>query len=181
MRTVVMAVCGVVLGCAVFAMMSGEQLATSSVPRSYTTWSSYGGSPDQSRYSSLKQIDTSNVARLEVAWTYDTGEAGGLQTQPIVVDGILFGYTPTHKTFAVKAGTGEILWTFDSKIPGRGPESWAHVLGERQRPPRLRGGRSIRLRARCGDRQAHRIVRPRPGGSISVRDSVAIRLRSRSG
>ena len=116
-----MAVCGVVLGCAVFAMMSGEQLATSSVPRSYTTWSSYGGSPDQSRYSSLKQIDTSNVARLEVAWTYDTGEAGGLQTQPIVVDGILFGYTPTHKTFAVKAGTGEILWTFDSEIPGRGP------------------------------------------------------------
>ena len=70
---------------------------------------------------SLTQINRGNVARLQVAWSYDTGETGGLQTQPIVVDGILYGYTPTQKTFAVRAATGEHLWTFDPKIVGRGP------------------------------------------------------------
>ncbi len=90
-------------------------------PGDYRGWAGYGGGPEQMRYSSLTQINRSNVARLEVAWSYDTGETGGLQTQPIVVDGILYGYTPTQKTFALRAATGEHLWTFDPKIVGRGP------------------------------------------------------------
>ena len=56
-----------------------------------------------------------------MAWSYDTRESGGLQTQPIVVDGVLYAYTPTHKTFALRAATGEHLWTFDPKIEERGP------------------------------------------------------------
>jgi quinoprotein glucose dehydrogenase len=86
----------------------------------YAGWTHYGGSPDQVRYSSLRQIDKTNVSRLAVAWTYDAGEAGGLQTQPIVEGDVLFGYTPTHKTFALRAATGELLWTFDPKIEERG-------------------------------------------------------------
>lgn len=90
-------------------------------PRDYRGWSAYGGTPRQIRYSSLTQINRRNVTRLVVAWTYDTGEAGALQTQPIVVDGVLYGYTPTHKTFAIRADTGAPLWTFDSGIGGSGP------------------------------------------------------------
>ena len=45
----------------------------------------------QVRYSTLTQINRTNVRQLAVAWTYDSGESGGLQTQPIVVDGVLFG------------------------------------------------------------------------------------------
>src|SRR5262245_23287560 len=93
---------------------------TSSSPR-YTTWSAYGGTPDQIRYSALKQITRDNVKQLQVAWTYDSGERGGLQTQPIVAAGVLYGYTPTHKAFALRADTGELLWTFDSGIRGQGP------------------------------------------------------------
>jgi quinoprotein glucose dehydrogenase len=84
-------------------------------------WPAYGGGPAQMRYSSLRQINRANVKQLEVAWTYDSREAGGLQTQPIVVDDVLYAYTPSHKTFAVRAATGELLWTFDSHIQGRGP------------------------------------------------------------
>src|SRR5258708_19596437 len=39
-------------------------------------WPSYGGDPGGSRHSPLTQIDRANVARLEVAWTFHTGEAG---------------------------------------------------------------------------------------------------------
>jgi quinoprotein glucose dehydrogenase len=84
-------------------------------------WPAYGGGPAQMRYSSLRQINRANVKQLQVAWTYDSGETGGLQTQPVVVDGVLYAYTPSHKTFAVRAATGELLWTFDSHIQGRGP------------------------------------------------------------
>ena len=81
----------------------------------------YGGGPEQTRYSRLAQIDRTNVKQLEVAWTYDTGEPGAMQTQPIVVGDVLYGYTPTHKAFAVNAATGAPLWTFDSGIRGSGP------------------------------------------------------------
>ncbi len=86
----------------------------------YRGWKTYGGTPDQIRYSALDQIDRSNVHELEVAWMYDTGEAGDLQTQPIVVDGVLYAYTPTHKTIALDAATGALLWQFDSGIEGTG-------------------------------------------------------------
>ena len=99
---------------------STQTPARSATRADYTGWAAYGGSPDQIRYSSLKQINTANVKQLAVAWTYDSGESGGLQTQPIVAGGVLYAYTPTHKTFAVRAGTGEPLWTFDPGIVGRG-------------------------------------------------------------
>lgn len=89
----------------------------------------YGGGPQQNRYSPLKQINRSNVKQLELAWTYDTGEPGAMQTQPVVVGDVLYGYTPTHKTFAVNAATGKQLWMFDPGIRGSGPNrgvmSWS--------------------------------------------------------
>ena len=86
----------------------------------YKGWRTYGGTPDQIRYSALDQINRSNVSKLAVAWMYDTGEGGDLQTQPIVIDGVLYAYTPTHKTIALDAATGQLLWQFDSGIEGRG-------------------------------------------------------------
>ena len=81
----------------------------------------YGGGPEQIRYSPLKQIDRTNVKQLQLSWTYDTGENGAMQTQPLVVGDVLFGYTPSQKMFAVNAATGTHLWTFDSGIKSTGP------------------------------------------------------------
>ena len=102
------------------AAISAAPASQQRQPARPSEWPAYGGGPEQIRYSPLDQINKSNVARLAVAWTYDTGESGGLQTQPLVIGGVLFGYTPTHQTFALRAATGEHLWTFDSGIKGRG-------------------------------------------------------------
>ena len=85
-------------------------------------WSRYGGAPENDHYSSLAQINRKNVNRLEVAWSFDTGEEGGLQTSPLEVDGVLYGITPTQKIFALDAATGKLFWKFDSGIRGTQPD-----------------------------------------------------------
>ena len=62
------------------------------------------------------------MRRLGVAWTFDTEEPGGLQTSPIVVEGLLYGITPTQKVFALNAATGKLLWKFESGIRGTQPD-----------------------------------------------------------
>lgn len=99
-------------------------------------WPVYGGGAEQHHYSPLAEINRSNVAQLKTAWTYDTGEPGGrrlqrsLETSPIVVNGVLYGYTPSQKVFALNAATGRRLWKFDSGIadeqPNRGLAYWSN-------------------------------------------------------
>ena len=92
-------------------------------------WPSYGGVPENTHYSGLAQINRDNVKQLAVAWSYDTGEEGGLQTSPVIVDGVLYGLTPTQKVLALEAATGKQLWKFDSGVngsqPNRGLAYWA--------------------------------------------------------
>ncbi|HKB43813.1 MAG TPA: PQQ-binding-like beta-propeller repeat protein, partial [Chitinophagaceae bacterium] len=78
-------------------------------------WRFYGGNQAGNRYSPLAQINLKNVKNLQLAWTYDTGENGEMQTQPIVVNGIFYGVTATMKLFALDPATGKELWKFDPK------------------------------------------------------------------
>jgi quinoprotein glucose dehydrogenase len=100
----------------------GACIALTATCFAQTDWPGYGGGPAGLRYSPLTQINRANVARLRVAWSYDCQDgAGDPQTQPLMVDGVLFGVTPRHKIFALDAATGKRLWQFDSGIAARGP------------------------------------------------------------
>ncbi len=83
----------------------------------YTGWTDYAGTKDGARYSSLTQIDTSNVQLLKMVWELKTGESDSanktqIQCNPIVVDSILYGATPRKNFFAADAATGKIKWLF---------------------------------------------------------------------
>ena len=52
------------------------------VTRSFKTWGQYLGGADSSQYSAPDQIDKRNVARLEVAWTYSTGDSRSYRFNP---------------------------------------------------------------------------------------------------
>jgi len=81
------------------------------------------GGPDNIRYSPLKQITPANVDRLRVAWTFDSGDAfkdSEMQSNPIVVDGVLYATTPKMRVLALNAETGREIWNFDPS-DGQGP------------------------------------------------------------
>jgi quinoprotein glucose dehydrogenase len=79
-------------------------------------WRHYLGDMASTQYSVLNQIDRSNVARLEVAWTFDTGGVGEFQTNNLVVNGVLFTAAPGGRhVIALNAATGEEIWRFDPR------------------------------------------------------------------
>ena len=95
-------------------------------------WPTYLGDKSASHYSTLSQITPENVNQLEIAWTWNAGDAPeGDQTQiqcnPLVIDGVLYGTTPKLKLFALEAATGRELWRFEPQEPNgvnRGVAFW---------------------------------------------------------
>src|SRR6266536_6324683 len=78
-------------------------------------WPMHGGT-NNLRYSPLSQINRDNVTKLQVAWTYDSHDAfkgSEMQSNPVVVDGLLYATTPTLKVVALDAATGRERWKFD--------------------------------------------------------------------
>ena len=85
-------------------------------------WRVYLGGKERNLYSSLKQINRDNVAELQVAWSYETGDKAEYQANNLIVDGILYTPTPGRKVVALDAATGAVRWTWDpaKEGPGRG-------------------------------------------------------------
>jgi quinohemoprotein ethanol dehydrogenase len=85
--------------------------------RTSEDWITYGLNHQETRYSQLKQIDTTNVSKLGLAWTYEIGPGGGNQeATPLVSNGVLYSITQWSVTFAVDARTGKELWRYDPQI-----------------------------------------------------------------
>ncbi|QJW89254.1 PQQ-binding-like beta-propeller repeat protein [Spirosoma taeanense] len=93
-----------------------HQNPTDTKPNDYTNWGEYLGGPDRSHYSALTQITPENVGKLKVAWTYAAPDSGQIQTNPIIVDGVLYGVTPTVQAFALDAATGKEIWRFGDPL-----------------------------------------------------------------
>jgi purine nucleosidase len=125
------ALCAFAAGC--LFVFPAVALSHGGVRTADQNWAAYGGDPENTHYSPLQEINRGKVKNLRVAWQYDTGETGGLETSPLIVEGMLYGITPSQKIFALDAGTGKLLWKFDSGVPGtqpdRGLAHWSNPAG----------------------------------------------------
>ncbi len=80
-------------------------------------WLTYGQNQGETRYSPLNQINTSNVGRLGLAWSYDVGPGGGTQeSTPLVWNGTMFSVTNWSIVFALDARTGKEKWRWDPDV-----------------------------------------------------------------
>jgi quinoprotein glucose dehydrogenase len=117
MRISLRRVLGLVLVPALVAVAGWSMRAAQSGPavEGDIDWPVNGGL-DNIRHSTLAQINSRTVATLGVAWTYDSHDAfkgSEMQSNPIVVDGVLYATTPTMKVIALDAANGHEVWTFD--------------------------------------------------------------------
>jgi quinoprotein glucose dehydrogenase len=87
-------------------------------------WPFYGGDQAGTKFSPLADVNTSNVARLAVAWEWTNGEKaledfgtrpGNFQTTPLMIDNVLYLSTPYNRVVALNPETGAQLWAFDPK------------------------------------------------------------------
>ncbi|ROR14556.1 membrane-bound PQQ-dependent dehydrogenase, glucose/quinate/shikimate family [Erwinia sp. JUb26] len=84
-------------------------------------WSAYGGTTDGLRFSQLNQITKDNVNKLDVAWTYHTGDLRDpaqdaseytFEATPLKVNGALYLCTPHNEVHALNPETGELKWKY---------------------------------------------------------------------
>jgi quinoprotein glucose dehydrogenase len=91
-------------------------------------WPVYGGDAGGSRWSPLADVNRWNVASLEIAWTFHTGDVIGkgqeraaawktsFQATPILDEGTLYFPTPLGRVFALDAASGAQRWVFDTGL-----------------------------------------------------------------
>jgi quinohemoprotein ethanol dehydrogenase len=124
---------GLCVSVAMYAQQSGVANKPSSVAANVTNellrrassandalpgaWLSYGRTQGETRYSTLKQIDSSNAKRLGLAWSYAMGAGGGNQEgTPLMWNNTLYGITTWSVVFALDARTGKELWRWDPEV-----------------------------------------------------------------
>jgi quinoprotein glucose dehydrogenase len=104
-------------------------LGLPALSQTYTTWSDYGGATDSSQYSALKQIDRSNVNKLEVAWIFPTGDTNKYFFNPLVAGGLMYVLAKNNSIVALDAATGKQVWVHETDpntklITHRGINYW---------------------------------------------------------
>jgi len=74
-------------------------------------WPSYNGTLDGNRHSALDQVNLKNVSKLQLQWTY-TIPFSGLETTPVVVDGVMY-VTGNNQIYALSGKTGREIWRYE--------------------------------------------------------------------
>lgn len=149
-------------------------------------WPAYGRDAGGKRFSPLQEIRRENVASLQVAWTFRTGDAyqppngrpTAFEATPLHVDGTLYLSTPVGRVIALDPVTGQQRWAFDAEVPrdrgygdfaSRGVSTWQRGR-ERRIFVATIDARLIALNARTGQ--------PIPGfgegGTVDLRKGLRI-------
>jgi quinoprotein glucose dehydrogenase len=111
-------------------ILSVALLLVASATFAQEQWISYGGNPGGQQFSPLAQINVGNVAELEIAWQYSTGElqrrtkfqnaTAKVQVNPIILPETAGGHlvlcTPFARIIALDPATGRERWVFDPDI-----------------------------------------------------------------
>ncbi len=79
------------------------------------SWPSYNGDYTGRRFSSLHEINRSNVAKLRTAWVFHPGLTQKLEATPVVIRGVMY-VTASNDVFALDAGTGRTLWHYTRPV-----------------------------------------------------------------
>lgn len=112
---------------------SSSMASASSASVVDTEWDGYLGGGDSSQYSSLTQIDKSNVSQLAVAWEFPTGEGMPPTFNPVVAGGRMYVQNGAGQLVALNPATGAQIWesSLEGRVSSRGVNYWTDGSAER--------------------------------------------------
>jgi PQQ-dependent dehydrogenase (methanol/ethanol family) len=104
----------------VVALAAGSVFADSDLDKAAqnpNNWAKPGLNDSATRYSTLKQIDTGNVGKLQVAWTFSTGVLRGHEGAPLVIGNMMYVHTPfPNIVYALDLDhDAKIVWKYEPK------------------------------------------------------------------
>jgi len=105
------------VGSLVLSMAACKKSSPSTAIGVAADWTMYGRTNDEQRFSPLNQISEQNVEKLGLVWSRELGTTRGLEATPLVTNGVIYTTGEWSVAYALDARTGEILWTFDPKVP----------------------------------------------------------------
>jgi PQQ-dependent dehydrogenase (methanol/ethanol family) len=112
---------GYLFSCLLGLLISGSASATAVDSAAITDpgneWLNYGRDYTEQRYSPLQQINTSNVERLGLAWSFTYPTQRVMESTPLLHEGVLYTTSAWSRVFALDAATGALLWEFDPQVP----------------------------------------------------------------
>jgi lanthanide-dependent methanol dehydrogenase len=101
------------------AATSGVALADADLDQKIAdsaNWAAQAGDYSNHRYSELKQINTSNVGKLQVAWTMSTGVLRGHEGSPLVIGDTMYIHTPfPNNVYAINLKDQTYRWKYEPK------------------------------------------------------------------
>jgi quinohemoprotein ethanol dehydrogenase len=80
-------------------------------------WLSHGRTSSEQRYSTLSQINESNVSQLGLAWSFKLDVDRGTEASPLIDNGVMFTTGAYSIVYALDAKTGKLLWKYDPQVP----------------------------------------------------------------
>jgi quinohemoprotein ethanol dehydrogenase len=119
MRPVIVGICGILLVSVMLAQQAKkvDENALKNAGKTGEEWLTYGLDLAERRYSPLKQIDSTNVKRLGLAWSVDIVGGGGAQENtPLVSNGVIYMVTNWSIASAIDARTGKQIWRWDPRV-----------------------------------------------------------------
>jgi quinoprotein glucose dehydrogenase len=109
------------------ALVSGQMLAQ----QGDIGWKEYLGGPSSSHFSPAKQITPRNITKLDVAWSYPTGDDTTYSFSPLVVDDMAYVAAQSGALVALDATTGKQLWVHTFPTAGGAPSRFGGIAGQR--------------------------------------------------
>ncbi|ABV94030.1 PQQ dehydrogenase family protein [Dinoroseobacter shibae DFL 12 = DSM 16493] len=118
-----------------------DPVPTRAIAAESPNWTHYGRTPTGTRFAPFDQITPENVGELEVAWTFNHGDApsgtGQDQNTPLYVDGLVYHCSPNNIVSAIDAVTGAQVWQYD---PEASSPLWQRCRGVTYYEPTPREG-----------------------------------------
>jgi len=79
-------------------------------------WTNPGGDAGKTHYSTLTDMNPTNVGKLGLAWEVNLGTNRVLEATPVVIDGVMYTSGVAGRAYAFDAATGKELWRFEPEV-----------------------------------------------------------------